>query len=112
MAFQILERFSNSRADSGNGARSEDSNDSNKYKDNDGTDPVSTTTSFSLLGLMGENDNKEYTGTDESLCRALHKVFLNNYYAIEQIMLTKTFQQIYYFAKKKSSRYTLRGGNT
>ncbi|XP_060535272.1 histone-lysine N-methyltransferase E(z) isoform X2 [Cylas formicarius] len=61
--------------DSGNEASSEDSNDSNKYKDCENGDPVSTTTSFSLLGLMGANDHKEWTGSDESLFRALHKVY-------------------------------------
>ncbi|KAJ8958166.1 hypothetical protein NQ318_006105 [Aromia moschata] len=87
--------------DSGNEASSEDSNDSNKYKDND--DPVSTTTSFSLLGLMGANDHKEWTGSDESLFRILHKAFLNNYCAIAQIMLTKTCQQVYNFAQKEAA---------
>ncbi|PSN42647.1 hypothetical protein C0J52_08678 [Blattella germanica] len=101
--------------DSGNEASSEDSNDSNKYdkefkrnsrKDcgnanvkttvqdsNGGQEPMSTTTSFSLLGTMGADDNYEWTGADQSLFRALHKVFLSNYCAISQIMLTKTCQQ-------------------
>ncbi|KAG5891259.1 hypothetical protein JTB14_019666 [Gonioctena quinquepunctata] len=88
--------------DSGNEASSEDSNDSNKFKEND-NDPVSTTTSFSLLGLLGANDHNEWTGSDESLFRVLHKVFLNNYCAIAQIMLTKTCQQIYEFAQKEAA---------
>ncbi|KAF7273967.1 histone-lysine N-methyltransferase E(z) [Rhynchophorus ferrugineus] len=87
--------------DSGNEASSEDSNDSNKDCENG--DPVSTTTSFSLLGLMGANDHNEWTGSDESLFRALHKVFLNNYCAIAQIMLTKTCQQVYHFAQKEAA---------
>ncbi|KAL1518243.1 hypothetical protein ABEB36_001893 [Hypothenemus hampei] len=87
--------------DSGNEASSEDSNDSNKDCENG--DPVTTTTSFSLLGLMGANDHNEWTGSDESLFRALHKVFLNNYCAIAQIMLAKTCQQVYYFAQKEAS---------
>lgn len=89
--------------DSGNEASSEDSNDSNKYKDCENGDPVSTTTSFSLLGLMGANDHQEWTGSDESLFRALHKILLNNYCAIAQIMLTKTCQQVYYFAQKEAA---------
>ncbi|XP_022900645.1 histone-lysine N-methyltransferase E(z) [Onthophagus taurus] len=89
--------------DSGNEASSEDSNDSNKYnKDSGDGNPVSTTTSFSLLGLMGDNDHCEWTGSDQSLFRALHKVFLNNYCAIAQIILTKTCQQVYHFAQKEA----------
>ncbi|XP_050312406.1 histone-lysine N-methyltransferase E(z) [Anthonomus grandis grandis] len=87
--------------DSGNEASSEDSNDSNKDCENG--DPVSTATSFSLLGLMGANDHNEWTGSDESLFRAIHKVFLNNYCAIAQVMLTKTCQQVYHFAQKEAA---------
>lgn len=102
--------------DSGNEASSEDSNDSNnKYKDfkqedkkislenGEGSDPVSTTTPFAVLNLMGSDDQGEWTGSDQSLFRGLHKVFLNNYCAIAQIMLTKSCQQVYQFAQKEAA---------
>lgn len=104
--------------DSGNEASSEDSNDSNKYQKEDsnmeedknaaseigdGTDSVSTTTPFALLNLLGSDDHSDWTGSDQSLFRALHKVFLNNYCAISQIMLTKSCKQVYQFAQKEAA---------
>lgn len=86
--------------DSGNDASSEDSNDSKEGRvgTTELIDPVSTATSFSLLDVLG-SDNREWTGSDQSLFRALHKVLLNNYCSIAQIIMTKTCQQVYQFAQ-------------
>uniref|UniRef100_A0A7R9IAH0 [histone H3]-lysine(27) N-trimethyltransferase n=3 Tax=Timema TaxID=61471 RepID=A0A7R9IAH0_9NEOP len=100
--------------DSGNEASSEDSNDSsNKYnkelKRNDsqtgikGEEGMPLRPSFSLLGLLGPEENSEWIGAEQSMFRALHKVFLQNYCAISQIMLTKTCQQVYQFALKEAA---------
>ncbi|XP_054273140.1 histone-lysine N-methyltransferase E(z)-like [Macrosteles quadrilineatus] len=99
--------------DSGNEASSEDSNDSKEGDKEDGEgegegeasggEVVSHQAGFSLLPLMPSSDQKEWTGSDQSLFRALHNVFLNNYCAIAQIMLTKTCQQVYQFAQKEAA---------
>lgn len=89
---------------SGNDASSEDSNDSKDMKNNADIEPVSTTTSFSLLGVIGSNN--EWTGSDQSLFRAINKVLYNNYCAIAQVMMTKTCQQVYQFAQKEAADIT------
>jgi [histone H3]-lysine27 N-trimethyltransferase EZH2 len=99
--------------DSGNEASSEDSNDSVKNKELKRTNskgetsvkeqPNNTSTCFSLIGSIAPGDNVEWTGADQSLFRALQKVFLNNYCAMAQNLITKTCQQVYEFAQKEAA---------
>lgn len=89
--------------DSGNEASSEDSNDSNSSDSKDFTAPaakdgptVSTSNADDMSSLVDLlcTKNGEWTGSDQSMFRALHKVFLNNYCVIARTMLTKTCQQV------------------
>lgn len=92
--------------DSGNEASSEDSSDSNsrESKENaankDGPTMATSSTAeiSSLIGMMKTTSAEcEWTGSDQSMFRAIHKIYLNNYCAIAQIMLTKTCQQVYIY---------------
>lgn len=91
--------------DSGNEASSEDSNDSNnsresnkELKPSDGNKdnqqipmPVTPETEIPpLAGLI----NSTWTGSDQTLFRAVHKIFVKNYCAIAQVLLTKTCQEV------------------
>lgn len=88
--------------ESGNETSSDDSNDSRESKDQANKDATATAASSSstaeispLIELMATlSADGKWTGADQSMFRALHKVFLNNYCVIAQTMLTKTCQQV------------------
>ncbi|XP_068618243.1 histone-lysine N-methyltransferase E(z) [Battus philenor] len=95
--------------DSPNDASSEDSNDSNRFQKGSNSNSSNSNWSaaggkpgetfaepaYNALGLSVGDTDSEWTGSDQSLFRALHKVFPSNYCAIAQVMLSKTCQQVY-----------------
>ncbi|XP_063706879.1 histone-lysine N-methyltransferase E(z) [Culicoides brevitarsis] len=98
------------RNDSSNDASSEDSNDSSRYSRdypanmNTAKVEIGNVEPPSIMRLMNTTDDKcEWTGSDQSLFRTIHKVFLNNYCAIARTLLSKTCQQVYRFAQKEAA---------
>ncbi|XP_059607640.1 histone-lysine N-methyltransferase E(z) isoform X2 [Phlebotomus argentipes] len=97
-----------SQNDSSNDASSEDSNDSNSRCSKDflsakEAPALTVASSAEITTLMGASIQADWTGSDQSMFRALQKAFVTNYCAMAQIMLTKTCQQLYEFGQREAA---------
>ena len=95
---------SRGRNANGDGSRRDRDKDQLQREGDVGVPKVDSSLAQSI-NPFNEDDptNPVWTGGEESLLRVLVRVFLNNFCAIAQILVTKTCQQVYEFAKSDAA---------